>query len=569
MTQSCRVCARYRRVRRLAFALLAGCGALPQGEESGDACGDDDDALAPAPATTPVLDDATTEAGLPEQAFACVIFDDLDGDELPDLLLDVTSTDETLHFVGDAWMDAYRNRGDGTFEHVPVALPAPGGMASACDAGDFDNDGLPDLAVGLFTDPATSERAPGLALLRNVGGLQFEDATGLLPSDVRDHDTATAIGFFDLDSDGYLDLYANFYSGTPSGPITCSSTEDDFVCHYAKPAPEGDGRLLPNRQAQGFDALSIPGGAINSVSFLDWDRDARTDILVTVDFSSNRLYRNVDGTGALEDIAPELGIDRYNHGMGSAVGDFNGDGEWDLYVADMGPDQFYFGVPDDERLEERAGPLGVAAWTRLHSGWAPLAADFNHDGFLDLFLVNTALMVGDGGLRLIGQGGTVSSPTAQSDFLYTNRQDGTFSLTLIEHQPNSRPLAILGVVAAGDYDGDGDLDLAETYLAPWRFRLLRNDTPAEGHWLMVRLEGTASNREARGAEVVLLDDGRPLHRRVVHGLTGSIGRSSMAVHFGLGTRRCVDAVEVRWPSGRVQRIAGPVSVDQLLRITEE
>ncbi len=525
-------------MRRLAFSILP----VAAWAACGGGAAQDPDAGASSPT---VWTDVTFAAGLPTEAYACLVFDDLDGDGLPDLV--VGTAPPGLEEQGV--LTAFRNQGAGTFERIPI--PVAPFAATSCEAGDFTGDGVLDLVVG---------HAPaGISLLRGLGGFSFEDVSALLPALSPDPE-ATAVTttiLFDLEGDGWLDLYAGLGSEiTVSG---CAMTATDFTCTgvHQTWAPT---RLYRNDQGGGFTGIPAPGDSsclvVNAGAALDWDRDGRIDLIASLDFTKNAVYRNVDGTGVFQNLAPALGIDRYNHGMGTAHGDFDGDGELDLYVADLGPDQFYFARGG--AMVDRTAELGIADWTRFHSGWAPLGGDFDLDGRLDLFVVNTAIVFNEADLEAVAKYQTVVSGR-QADYVYRNLGDA-FALDLVDHIEGTQPQVGVGVAAMADYDADGDLDVAE-YYAPYFWRLLRNDTPHAGHWLSVDVGGSPA--AAVGARVTLRAGDLSLVRVV--GPTGSPGKSQRAQHFGLGQRATVDEVLVLWLDGTESRV-GPLAADQTVTV---
>jgi hypothetical protein len=195
----------------------------------------------------------------------------------------------------------------------------------------------------------------------------------------------------------------------------------------------------------------------------------------------------------------------------------------------------------------------------------------DQDGWLDLFVPATA--TAETLDRFVGfmeyePQDTAGMGKIQRDYLFRSNGRGGWSAGTLPHQPPSFAVPGSAAAAVADYVGDGDLDIAEAYMATMLFRLLRNDTPA-GHWLTVKLDGRAPNVDGTGAMVSIEADGARLDRRYVVRAHGSVGKSWARAHFGLGDRATVDAIEVRWLSGTVQRVEGPISADRMVVVQEK
>ena len=309
-------------------------------------------------------------------------------------------------------------------------------------------------------------------------------------------------------------------------------------------------------------------GAVHSFGFVDFDRDGWLDIFITQDFTTNALYLNEGGSGAFEDVTAREGLSVYNHGMGSAFADFDRDGAWDIYVADLGPDQIWFGR-EDGPSEEQSRQLGIFDPTLFHSGWSPQAQDFNQDGYADIFVTNSALLSDTEDLIRVSLGETALAAPGQADFVFTADQQGGYSVSLIPHyeDPESQPVPGGSGSAVADFDGDGDLDIAQFYQSPLTFRLLENRTQNAGNWVHVELEPESGY--AYGAEVEAYVDGALLDRRVLHGATGSPGKSWEILHFGLGGFDQIDEFVVWWPGRDKQVLTGPFLANQRHVLVQE
>lgn len=542
-----------------ALLAAAGCAAGPGAAGPGDAAPPTPSAPDAArtfdlgvepPATPIVLEDETVAAGLPSAGNPCLAFRDFDGDERPDLLL--APYGDKAYFGGALVL--YRNRGDGTFE--PHATPIPLHFVGSCAVADLDGDGALDVVVS-----GGSDEVPVL-LTGKPGGLDFQvSALTVVGAGTSGLDLA------DFDGDGRPDLLARRFVD-PSDDLlikACAVDPDGTVrCTLSVPLVVPASNWFRNT-GTGFAPWPIAlarDHLVNLVAFIDWDGDGRLDLLETGDFGSNLLYRN-DGGGAVTELLAGLGAAPYNHGMGAAIGDFDRDGRWDVYLVELGADYFYFGT-DGGGLEDRSAPLGIKEATRLHSAYGPSAADLNNDGWLDLFIPNAGLLSNEQEVLQMVMMGLPMTARPQADFVLTSHGGRRFEVSELPHRGGT-PSFVSAATAVADYDGDGRLDIAEVLFTEEPELHLYRNRSAGGHYLEVRLRGKAGGALQGAVVEVRTADGAD--RRAV-GVGGSGGVSDEVLHFGLGARTVADRIAVRFPDGMRRDLPGPIAADRIIEIAE-
>ncbi len=445
----------------------------------------------------------------------------------------------------------FRNRGDGTFEDVSARtglLAFPGGYGHGVAVGDYDNDGRPDVFV---------TRWRSYALYRNRGDGTFEDVTarsGL--GGPRDWPTSAA--FADLDGDGDLDLYVCHYSawdaaarpcddpGRPGHHVSCGPLE--FAAMPDHVFRNDGGRFVDVSESAGVRAADRDGRGLGVVA-AHLDDDDRIDLFVANDRTANYLFLNRGGL-RFRETAAEAGVatnaeGRYLAGMGIACGDLDGDGRLDLAVTNFYGESttFYRNLGSGQFADDTA-TVGLAAPSRYLLGFGTAFLDANNDGRLDLATANGH--VND--LR-------PDVPFAMPAQLLLGEASGRLvDVSQRAGEPWRVPRLGRGL-ARGDLDNDGRIDLLIVGEGgPLAY--FHNQGPS-GHFIAFRLEGVppGSNRDAVGARVTLVAGGR---RQAAERLGGGsfLSAQDHRLHFGLGEATRVDSVEVRWPSGHVDRYLG-------------
>jgi hypothetical protein len=480
---------------------------------------------------------------------------DYDNDGRPDIYFTNAASIPSLKKDSPKYFNhLFRNEGKMTFSDVTTSAGvAANGYSMGAAVGDFDNDGNVDLFItGVYNN----------TLFRNLGHGKFEDATA--KSGIKSNEWSVAAAFFDFDNDGLLDLLVtNYGSWSPSTERYCGDQTRNLriYCHpkYYEPRPNqlyrnrGDGTFEDVSQKSGIGAHLGRGMGI---ALADYDRDGRMDAFVTNDNLPNFLFHN-KGEGRFEEVGLAAGAALPDNGkaiasMGTDFRDYDNDGWPDIVVVGLTGETFPVfhneknGTFRDATYTSRIGPL-----TTRRSGWGAVWADFDNDGWKDLFTSNSH--VNDLVERF------EATTYKQANSVFANSQDGKFTLSECEELA-TRIRAHRGLAVA-DLDGDGRLDVVSSaILEP--AELWHNTGASANHWLIVKLRGAKSNRDGIGARVQVGNQ--------VNEVTASQGYSSSSltgVHFGLGPLNKVPKIEIHWPSGTVQTVEN-VAADQVLTVTE-
>ena len=496
----------------------------------------------------------------------CALFD-CDGDGRLDILL-LTNGGPNSASTHRLFLQG----ADGRFRDATAGsgLGLPGyGMGVA--VGDINNDGRPDVLITEYGS---------VRLFQNAGGGRFVDVTAA--AGIRNPQWGASAAFFDYDRDGWLDLLiANYVDYNPS--VTC--TKADGRLDYCSPSnfAGSPSRLLRNRgpaPAAGgpadrgvvFEDVSlasgiglVPGPGLGVVC-ADATGDGWPDVFVANDGKPNRLWVN-QRNGTFKDEAVSRGV-AYTHmgqafaGMGIAAGDLNNDGMLDLYVTHIGIETNTLWRQGPRGVfRDRTAEAGLTGTKWRGTGFGAVAADFDHDGLLDLALVNGR--VSRGPRRPAPGLPEFWEEYAERNQVFANAGDGKFRDVSEANPPFCETDNVGRGLACGDIDGDGAPDLLVTAIGG-KARVYRNVCPGRGHWLAVRAVDLALNRDAYGAEVTVSCG--PVRRfRLVSAAESICSSSSPVVHFGLGADAAFDSAEVVWPDGTRERFPGGPA-DRLLTL---
>jgi hypothetical protein len=480
---------------------------------------------------------------------------DYNGDGRPDVFFtngaDLPSVEKN---APKYWNRLYRNDGGMKFTDVTEQAGVAGaGYSMGAAAADYDNDGHVDLFVAGVNRNI---------LYHNLGNGRFEDVTA--KAGIASGKWAVTAGWFDYDRDGKLDLLVVHYAKwTPAYDRYCGDAARSIrvYCHpkYFEPlAPtlyhnRGDGTFEDVTAKAGL--AEYPGRAMG-LAFADYDQDGYPDAFVTNDNMPNFLFHNL-GNGTFEEVGLAAGVALRDDGkpiasMGTDFRDYDNDGLPDLIVTALAAETFPIfhnagkGNFVDATYTTKMGPLSIR-----RSGWGNGFVDFNNDGWKDLF--TSGAHVND---RVdMFEHFVYKEPNS----VFVNLGNGTFGDVSAEAGFNLAK-AHRGCAYA-DFDGDGRIDVVVSALND-PAELWQNTSPEPAHWIILKLTGTRSNRDAIGA-----------HVRIGHqsnDVTSAVSYSSSAlagVHFGLGSTAMIDRIEIAWPSGTKQVLEN-VKADQVLAVRE-
>ena len=448
----------------------------------------------------------------------------------------------------------YRQDPDGRFVDVTDASGlGDGGYGMGVAIGDIDNDGDADVYVTNFGPDQ---------LYRNRGDGTFENITAAASIDVLGWSCSAA--FFDYDLDGYLDLYVTQYvefdarlkcpdhAGRPGycGPKAFAPTFDVLLRNNGDPAVPGFSDVSDEA---GITKVS-PGAGLGVVCE-DFNLDGWPDVYVANDAYANHLWVN-QGNGTFVDDALIVGAAFNVHGlaeagMGIVTADFDNDNDLDLFLTHLNVESntFYQNLGGGSGFIDVSAGSGLASSSRLFTGFGVAAFDVEFDGDLDIAVVNGRVVRGDP--RPEADAPPPWDTLVEPNLFYLNDGGGRFRLIDQMTASFCRRTELTRGLATGDIDGDGDVDmLINNAVGP--ARLYRNQAPRQGHWLIVRAFDPGLNRDAIGAQVTVVCGDRRFLRTITR--AGSYASSSdPRAHFGLGHATRVDAIEVRWPGGMLER----------------
>ncbi len=429
------------------------------------------------------------------------------------------------------------------------------GVASA----DVNRDGWVDIFITTSTRADSVQVIPQAInlLFLNNGDSTFRDATAEYGLDQL-YAFSTGASFGDVNGDGYPDLYVGNYFLDYDGPLT--EINDATIVNASRIAK---GYLLINQKGNYFKneydryGLNHSGFGFGGL-FTDYDNDGDQDIIVNHDFgykaTPNYVLKNEYPRKIFTYAEVELGLDLRINAMSTALADVNEDGFLDYFFTNIKFNKFMLSQGVDQAYMNKAKELGTHIFT---ISWGAHFQDFDHDGDVDLYVVN---------------GDLNPNCTAMGNFLFENKS-GKFEDVARLAGVNDYGIGRGSVVF--DMENDGDLDILvinqnpiRDYPDSSRTKLFINELQSPLHWAKVKLVGVQSESRGLGSRVEIVTKSKRQIREIDGGGSSHISQNSALAHFGLGVDDQIDSLIVRWTGGDTQILLNP-PIDSLIIVIEE
>jgi hypothetical protein len=479
------------------------------------------------------------------------------------------------------WNRLYHQRADGTFEDVTEKAGVNGRLQNrygmGASVGDYDNDGFDDLYVTNYG---------ANTLYRNNGDGTFADVTAR--AGVAAGGWSASAGFVDYDNDGHLDLFVTRYLNWMfENNRYCGDKKPGFraYCHPDNFEPIAN-VLFRNNGDGTFTDVSAPAGIASApgkglgIAFADYDDDGWIDVYVANDSVPCFLFRN-SGKGSFTEDGLIAGValnedGKTFAGMGVDFSDYDNDGRPDVFVTDLSNERYrLFRHNGDGSFRDATHASGVGGATLAFSGWSTRFLDYDNDGWKDIFVAQGHVM------------DTIEKTSPNLRYLQPplllRNHSGRF-VRVLAGEAFEKDWAGRGA-AFGDLDNDGDVDAVVSNVGQQAL-VLRNDGGNKNGWLGIQtigrgaavagsasarprrgLGGGGSNRDGIGARVKVVTASGVTQHATVTTAAGYLSASDGRLIVGLGGDATAALVEIRWPSGRVQRFEN-VKARQVLVATE-
>ena len=459
--------------------------------------------------------------------------------------------------------ELWHNNGDGTFTNVTdkAGVGAEGLYGQGVAVGDYNNDGFPDLYVMGY----------GRAILyKNNGNGTFTDVTK--ESGAGDEGQwPTSAGFIDYNRDGQLDLLVcNYIQWNDKNNLWCGEKRVGYRAYCHPDNYRGMTLLLLHNNGNGtFTDVSVKSGIATpeakglGVVTVDLNNDGWPDVFVANDTWPNFLFiNNQDGT--FRDISFGSGVaasedGKYEAGMGTDSADVDGDGWFDIYVThlDFELNRLYHNN-HDETFDDVTYSAGLGNKATFLSGVSTKLFDYDNDGWVDIMQANGSML---DNIQMYHSEVFYEEPK----LMFRNLGKGKFEKVSELLGPDFMKPTVGRGLAAGDFDNDGDLDVAIMNRGHYP-QLLRNDGGNANNWLTVKLIGAKAVRDGTGTKLKLVSEGMTQYEQAKGGMS-YMSAHDLRIHFGLGQRKKIDSLEITWLSGTVDKLTD-VPINQIITVKE-